>query len=154
MSNNAMTAKAPSTSTDQRQHPTADLISTHVDIEILTCADTGRDELIASTDDLIDQQVTPEHALALIGEARLQLDRAAALVARYQAIAELQAFADSLGAQIFEDTPEHRFPEGLGGVWYAEVDAVPTFIFSARLDPATRLEIAHTLVARRTEAAR
>jgi hypothetical protein len=62
---------------------------------------------------------------------------------------ELQALADSLGAEMFEDTPEHRLPKGLVVIWYAEPNVTPVFIFRASLDAATRLKVARNLITRR-----
>lgn len=48
------------------------------EVEILTCADTGRDELVVN-----DDVATPAQALAAITAARAALDQAEAMVAHY-----------------------------------------------------------------------
>jgi hypothetical protein len=123
------------TSSIVQAHPAAEQVSATFAAEILPDAATGRPELVISTGSLLYEAVSISRARAEIAAARLQLDRAEALVTQYEDGEKLRVFLAEHDARMFE-------ADNVGGSWLGRIDGVLNFLFPADMSAAARLTLA------------
>jgi len=108
-----------------------------LEAEILKCADTGRLELVITTNDRAYETGSADQLRADIADARAQLDRMEQLAARYEAIESLQTLLDRYDGRILRTAAE----ESGGCSWYGFVDGRLVVLAPKGQDPVTTLEL-------------